>query len=42
VLDRAGGEVKTACLMGIKGLEAPAARARLSSLDGHLRRALED
>lgn len=41
VLERAGGEVKTACLMALAGLDAAAARERLASASGHLRRALE-
>lgn len=40
-LAEAGGELKTAVVMGRLGLDAAAARARLSAAAGHLRRALE-
>jgi N-acetylmuramic acid 6-phosphate etherase len=40
LLDAADEEVKTAVLMGLAGIEAAAARARLEAADGYLRRAL--
>jgi len=40
LLERAGGEVKTAILCGAADLDAVAARALLSQAGGHLRRAL--
>ena len=40
LLSRAGGEVKTAIVMGRHGLSAEAARARLAAARGHVRRAL--
>jgi N-acetylmuramic acid 6-phosphate etherase len=40
LLSLAGGEVKTAIVMGRRGIAADAARARLASAKGHVRRAL--
>lgn len=40
LLSLAGGEVKTAIVMGRRGIAADAARARLAAAKGHLRRAL--
>lgn len=39
-LDRAGGSVKTAIMMYLSGLDAPAAEERLSACDGRLKLAL--
>ena len=41
LLRAASGEVKTAIVMARRGLDAPAARARLSAAGGRLRRVLE-
>ncbi|HET8645530.1 MAG TPA: N-acetylmuramic acid 6-phosphate etherase, partial [Vicinamibacteria bacterium] len=41
LLGAAGGEVKTAIVMGRLGLPPAAARARLQSAQGHVRRALD-
>ncbi len=41
LLEAAGGEVKTAIVMGVLGLEAPAARRRLARARGHVRVALD-
>ena len=40
LLDAAGGEAKTAIVMGALGLAAPAARRRLARTGGHVRLAL--
>lgn len=40
LLEEAGGEVKTAIVMGVLALGAPAARRRLARARGHVRRAL--
>jgi N-acetylmuramic acid 6-phosphate etherase len=40
LLAEAGGEVKTAIVMGARGLAAPAARRRLAQAGGHVRVAL--
>jgi N-acetylmuramic acid 6-phosphate etherase len=40
LLSLAGGEVKTAIIMGRRGIAAEAARARLAAAGGHVRRAL--
>jgi N-acetylmuramic acid 6-phosphate etherase len=40
LLSLAGGEVKTAIVMGRRGVSAEAARARLAAAKGHVRRAL--
>jgi N-acetylmuramic acid 6-phosphate etherase len=40
LLSRAGGEVKTAIVMGRRGVSAEEARARLAAARGHVRRAL--
>ena len=40
LLSLAGGEVKTAIVMGRRGIGADAARARLAAAKGHVRRAL--
>ena len=40
LLQAAGGEVKTAIVMGRLGIDAPAARARLAAAGGHVRAAL--
>jgi N-acetylmuramic acid 6-phosphate etherase len=40
LLVAAGGQVKTAIVMGRLGLSAPAARRRLADARGHVRRAL--
>jgi N-acetylmuramic acid 6-phosphate etherase len=42
LLDEAGGEVKTAIVMGRLGLDARAARQRLRAAKGHVRRALRE
>ncbi len=42
LLDAADEEVKTAVLMGLAGIDADVARARLAASDGYLRRALAD
>jgi N-acetylmuramic acid 6-phosphate etherase len=41
LLDAAGGEVRTAVLMGLADIDASTARARLKAADGRLRDALE-
>ena len=41
ILGRAGGEVKTAIVMGRLGLSAEASRRRLAAAGGHVRKALE-
>jgi N-acetylmuramic acid 6-phosphate etherase len=41
LLDDASEEVKTAVLMGLAGVDAVTARARLAAADGYLRRALD-
>jgi N-acetylmuramic acid 6-phosphate etherase len=41
LLDAAGGEVRTAVLMGMADIDASTARARLQAADGRLRDALE-
>ena len=41
LLEAAGGEVKTAIVMGVLGLEAPAAHRRLARARGHVRVALD-
>jgi N-acetylmuramic acid 6-phosphate etherase len=41
LLDAAGGEVRTAVLMGLADIDAVTARARLQAADGRLRDALE-
>jgi len=40
LLERARGEVKTAIVVGRRGLSVPAARERLAAAEGDLRRAL--
>jgi N-acetylmuramic acid 6-phosphate etherase len=42
LLAAADGEVKTAVVMALTGVAAPAARARLGAARGHVRRALDD
>ncbi len=42
LLDAADEEVKTAVLMGLAGVDAREARARLQAADGYLRKALDD
>ncbi len=41
LLDRCGGELKTAVVAHVRGLSAEAARRRLEEAGGHLRRALD-
>jgi N-acetylmuramic acid 6-phosphate etherase len=41
LLDRCGGEVKTAIVSHLRGVTAQQARQQLSECDGHLRRALQ-